>query len=52
MGYTRVESIGALKEFKGKVERSQAKNKTMASMKNQAAKAQRSEPWNQNLPKM
>ena len=52
MGYTKVEMIGGLKEFKGKVERSQAKNKTMTSLKAQAAKAQKNEPWNRNLPKM
>lgn len=52
MGYTHVENIGGIKEYKGKIERSQAKNKTMASMKAQASKAQKAEPWNRNLPKM
>ena len=52
MGYTKVNYIGALGDYKGKIEKSPAKNKTMTSLKNQAAKAQKSEPWNKNLPKM
>lgn len=52
MGYAKVEAIGGIRDYKGKVERSQAKNKTLTSLKNQAAKAQKNEPWNRNLPKM
>ncbi|MBR0171503.1 MAG: rhodanese-like domain-containing protein [Lachnospiraceae bacterium] len=53
MGYTNVRNIGGFETYKGKAERGNAKNnKALNSMKAQAVKSQKQEPWNKNMPKM
>ena len=53
MGYTNVQNIGGFETYKGKAERGNTKsNKALNSMKAQAVKSQKQEPWNKNMPKM
>ena len=53
MGYTNVQNIGGFETYKGKAERGNTKsNKALNSMRAQAVKSQKQEPWNKNMPKM
>ena len=51
-GYTKVVNIGGIETYRGKTERGAAKNKALNSMKAQAVKSQKAEPWNKGMPKM
>ena len=51
-GYTNVHCIGGIETFSGKTEKGASRNKALNSMKAEALKSQKAEPWNKNLPKM